>query len=157
MLGWADKYTHLLFNKKKIINENFFSMLTIDSKFKIECIFKGKFLKNVRKNSKMYIDDNEDGGSVSIQKSLDNIKEDSRNKENVFSYNIWNMQMETKAYENNKDFLNEIFVNYLNESRSCTSRFDVIIHDKQERILMETRFSKKRDFNNDMYFFHNFR
>lgn len=133
-------------------------MLTVDSKFKIECIFNGTLLKNCKK-SKLYTDGETTEGTnmANYLKSMNNLKKDSRNKENIFTYNIWNMQLESKTYENNKDFINEIFINYLNESRSCTSRFDVVIVGKEEKILIETRLSKKRDFNNDMYFFHNFR
>ena len=152
----ADKYTHLVFNKNKLLNENFFSMLTAEANYKIECLFKGKLLKHC-KRSKLY---DEKSGNKNYAKNLQEHVKSSNNessfKENILSYSVWNMQVESKRHES-KDYINEIFLNYLNESRTLTSRFDVVIENKEEKILIETRLSKKRNFINDMYFFHNFR
>ncbi len=130
-------------------------MLTMDSKFKFEHIFKGKIMKNCRR-SKIYKDGEEKSTNYN-SRNLDNILEDSLNRENTINYNIWNLQLETKAYENSKDYINEVFINYMNESRSLTSKFEVIVENKEEKILMLTKLSTRRDFNHDMLFFHNFK
>ena len=154
--GWADYYSHLIFNKKKLTNENFFNMLTMESKFKIECIMKGLIMKNC-KATNLSEDNTKETFKSSLNQILDNIKEEKTSKENVLTYNLWNLKFDSKGHESSEDLVKELIRNYLNESRTLTSRFDVVIVKNQEKILIETRLSRRRDFHYDMLFFQNFR